>query len=113
MMTIEEKLRMYVRKSNFVSCLADAFKKNPAGHTVADITYEVWTKKTDHGQFFEEFVVVHFVGGAKSYRTVNGNSNSANFRAIGALIDGGNYEEERWYDSLKTSGYELVSLRGE
>ena len=43
-MPIEERLRMYREKKNFIFGLAKAFSQHPKSHSVQDITYEVWHK---------------------------------------------------------------------
>jgi hypothetical protein len=110
-MTIEEKLRMYREKNMFVASIADAFVQNPKGHTVSDIKYEVWQLNVEGGTFTVEWIIVHFNGGAKSPVRVTGNSNSANYRAIGTLIDGGYYEDVAVYDDMIKRGYAQLDLR--
>lgn len=110
MMTIEEKLKMYRDKKNFIWHIANLFIKNPSGHSVSDVKYELWHREKDSNHYFNEWVVVYFKGGAKSYHRVSGNSSVANFQAIANLIDGGHYEEEKWYDMQSEIGFRQVDL---
>ena len=111
-MTIEEKLKMYREKKQFIYNIAMAFVKNPKGHSVTDITYEVWHKELEQfGHCFVEWVIVHYDGGAISPRRVDGNSNTANFRAIGEMLDNGYYEDLFLYkESQIALGYKKVDL---
>lgn len=109
-MSIEEKLKMYREKKNFIWHIANLFVKNPAGHTVLDIVYEVWHKEMNGNHYFNEWVIVYFKGGAACPRRVGGNSNVANFRAIAELIEGGYYEEQPWYEKQKELGFKKVTL---
>lgn len=111
MMTIEEKLKMYREKKNFVWHIANTFIKNPKGHTVVDITYEVWHKELEHyGHEFVEWVIVHFRGGAHSCRRVTGNSNVAIFQTLGNMVEGGYYEANGMYMRQAEIGYKMVDL---
>lgn len=113
MMTIAEKIEMYKEKKAFVENIAMAFIKCPKGHTVENITYELYQKEYNNsvytGTYFYEFIVVHFKGGAQSPVCVSGNSNIGNFNAISKVVDGGYYEEENYYQDIK-NGYDLVVL---
>jgi hypothetical protein len=53
--------------------------------------------------YYTEFVVVTFTSGTISVRNISGNSNNANFREIGKLIDGGYYDEVEYYEKVKES----------
>lgn len=110
MMTIEEKLRMYREKKNFIYDISFAFIKNPKGHSVEEITYELLHKKVEDNDYFNEWIIVHFEGGAKSYRYVNCNSNLANFRAIGEIADGGYYGEQGAYERQLANGFKKVDM---
>ena len=109
-MTITEKIAMYREKNTFIENLNKAFQTYPKGSTVASVKYEVYRKDTKDTTYFVEYIVVTFFGGAISVHTVNGNSNNANFRTIGSMIDGGYYDEVRDYEELKNIGYEKVNL---
>lgn len=114
MMTIAEKIKMYQEKKTFIEGLSTVFEKRPAGSSVTRIDYEVFHKKVcrddieyDH---FVEFVIVRFDGGGKSVKVVSGNSNTANFRVIGPMLDGGYYDENPYFDSMEETGYEKVQF---
>jgi hypothetical protein len=64
-------------------------------------------EERDH---YVEYVVVNFIGGGKCVRFVSGNSNTANFRVIGGLLEGGYYDEVPDYNSLKERGFTYVIL---
>lgn len=114
MMTIEEKLEMYAGKKAFIDCVSKAFEKNLSKSSVTSIEYEVYHRKVtinnEERDHYVEYVVVNFVGGGKCVRFVNGNSNTANFRAIGSMLDGGYYDEIPDYGSLSERGYTCVVL---
>ena len=110
MMTIEEKLKMYREKKNFIHDVSMAFIKNPKGHSVDGVVYEVWFTETERGTFFNEWVIVQFAGGAESHRIVTGNSSSANFREVARLIEGGYYEERASYEAQAERGFKKLCL---
>lgn len=110
-MSIEEKIEMYGRKKQFVENINEVFQMEPKCGSVEGVTYEVYTK--DHGEGrveFREWVVVHFDGGGKCPRVVSGNSHTANFRVIGEMLNGGYYDEVRFYESQLENGYTRVEL---
>lgn len=110
-MTIAEKIKMYKEKKAFIDNISKAFEAKPSGSTVASIDYEVYRMDMEDGRvFFEEYLIVNFFGGGKSVRVANGNSNIANFRALGALVEGGYYDEIRRYETLEDVGFKLVQL---
>ena len=108
-MTMEEKIKMYQEKKSFIEGLSKVFEAKPKGSTVEAIAYEVYHKDIVRGDVtynhIVEFVVVHFFGGAKSAKVVSGNSNIANFRVLGTLVDGGDYGELEYYNSVCNNGY--------
>lgn len=110
MMTNEERIKMYKSKKLFIDNISRALEVSNT--TVMSVDYEVLTKYNDlfKTDVYYEFAVVTFVGGAKSVKSISGNSDSANFRAIGALIDGGYYDEVRYYESLFDEGFTKVNL---
>ena len=57
--------------------------------------------------FLEEYLRVTYDGGVSTYRCASHNSMSANFRAIGELLDGGYYEELDYVKNLEKIGYLL------
>ena len=111
-MTVEEKLKMYREKKKFIADLNRALTSNPNGHSVNEICYEVWHKESEQfGHDFVEWIIVRYDGGAKSVLHANGNSNTANFRAIGEVLDNGRYSDNYWYDDRQVDlGYKQVNL---
>ena len=109
-MTITEKLEMYKEKKDFIGEVNKAFRTFPKGSTVASVAYEVYRKDVKETTYFIEYLVVTFFGGAKSVRVANGNSNTANFRTLGSMIEGGYYDEVQSYETLAERGYELVQF---
>lgn len=110
MMTIEEKLKMYREKRQFIYDVSMAFIKNPKGHTVDGIVYEVLFKEDDLGQHFSEWLTIQYYGGAEAHRNIFGNSNSANFRTIADMVNGGCYGENFHYDDLIKKGWKKLDL---
>ena len=109
-MTIQEKIKMYKGKKAFIDNISKAFEARPAGSTVESVEYEVYRKGIVEPFFFVEFLVVKFFGGGKSVRVVSGNSNTANFRVLGTMVEGGYSDEIRDYESLADRGFELVQF---
>ena len=111
-MTTEELLQVYRDKKAFVDGIASVFKNNTKGHSVKDIVYEVWHKRHEQfGDAFAEWIIVYFDSGAKSPCHVDCNSNTANFRAIGNIVDGGYFGDIYRYDDGQVSlGYKKVDL---
>ena len=99
-MTIEEKIKVYKGKKTFIKYLSKAFEVRPAGSSITKVEYEVYTKEFNGGQVFQEYIIVIFDGGGKSVRSVNGNSNMANFVELGKLINGGYYDEVPGYEAM-------------
>lgn len=64
---------------------------------VTDVTLEVWEHESGS---IQEIMKVNFFGGGFGIRNVNMNSNSANFRELGKMLDGGCYEEVGWYEQF-------------
>ena len=74
---------------------------------VASVRYEAWVSEKDSEP--QEFVIITFYGGAISVRNVHMNSHSAILREIGRLVDGGYYEEVKYYNSLhKNKDWKLL-----
>lgn len=108
MMTVEEKLKVLEGKKTFIDGISELFKTIPTKTTVESIDYEVYCKDMDERSYFIEFVVVRFSGGGYCVKTISGNSNTANFRAIGELLDGGYYKEIEYYESLINMGFTKI-----
>lgn len=110
-MTITEKIEMYKEKKAFIENISKAFETSPRGSSVESIDYEVYRRDIDEEvTYFAEYLIVTFFGGGKSVRIANGNSNTANFRVLGTLIDGGYYDEVRDYETILDRGFEKVNL---
>jgi hypothetical protein len=109
-MTIEERLKMYREKRQFIYDVSMAFIKNPKGHSVDDVIYEVFFRETEHETQFAEWLTVKYHGGAKAHRMISGNSNSANFEQIAKMIYGGCYEYNGWYERLASEGWRKLDL---
>lgn len=109
-MTVEEKLKMYREKRQFVYELAMTFVKVPKGHSVVDIFYEVFFKEFGDATDISEWVTVTYFGGGQAHRVVSGNSNSANFQVVASMLDGGCYEQNRTYELLADRGYKKLDL---
>jgi hypothetical protein len=113
-MTITEKIEMYKGKKAFIKDISKAFENRSVSSSVETIDYEVYHKtivrEENTYDSYVEFVIVRFIGGGKSVKVVSGNSNTANFRVLGPMLDGGYYDENSYYDSMPETGYELISL---
>ena len=109
-MTIEEKLKMYRTKRQFIYEVAMAFIKVPTGHSIDGVIYEVFFKETDRGTMFEEWITVQYKGGAEAHRLASCNSNSANFQVVADMIDGGCYEQNPSYERVQESGWKKLDL---
>lgn len=109
-MTIAEKINMYRGKKTFIEDISKAFESRTYNTGIESISYEVYRKMDDNHDYFVEYLVVTFDGGAKSVRCANGNSNIANYREIGNLIDGGYYTEIRAYEALTEEGFAQINL---
>ena len=110
MLTVEERMHMYRGKKLFIDHISKVFEDEYLQSNVARVDYEVYSKVIDpETTYYTEFVVVTFTGGGKSVRVISGNSNNANFREIGKLIDGGYYDELEFYKRVKESS-DVVNL---
>lgn len=110
MLTVEERMHMYRGKKLFIDHISKVFEDEYLQSNVARVDYEVYSKVIDpETTYYTEFVVVAFTGGSKSVRVISGNSNNANFREIGKLIDGGYYDELEFYKRVKESS-DVVNL---
>jgi hypothetical protein len=107
MITIEERLKMYREKRQFIYDVSMAFIKNPKGHTVDGIVYEVFFEEDER---FAEWITLQYFGGAEAHCCVSGNSNSANFEVIARMINGGCYSENAYYQDLLNRGWRKLDL---
>ena len=109
-MTIEEKLKMYREKRQFIYNVAMAFVKVPGGHSVDGVVYEVFFRESDWGTEIAEWVTVQYDGGAEAHKVVSGNSNAANFQVVASMIEGGCYEQNFTYEQLADRGFKKLDL---
>ena len=109
-MTVAEKIEMYREKKAFVDSVSKIFEAGNTNSSVESISYEVYIREYNYQDYFIEFIIVSFLNGEFCVKVVNGNSNTANFRAIGWMLDGGYYEEKSYYESMLDIGYEFVDL---
>ena len=109
-MTIEEKLKMYREKRQFIYELTMTFVKVPKGHSVADVIYEVFFKEEENHTEITEWITVVYFGGGKAHRVVSGNSNSANFQVVASMIEGGCYGHSYIYVLLADHGFKKMDL---
>lgn len=110
-MTNKELLDMYQEKKAFVQNINEVFQMEPRCPSVVGVTYEVFSKTGDStGADIREWIVVHFADGGKSPKLVSGNSNIANFRTIGSLLNGGFYTEVKCYEEQVNNGYQQLLL---
>ena len=103
MLTLEQRMHMYKGKKLFIDSISKVFEIEFLNSNVKKVEYEVYsqTSQISDTVFYAEFVVVTFTSGAISVRNISGNSNNANFREIGKLIDGGYYDEIEYYKKVK------------
>ena len=87
----------YRGKIAFIKELNKVFKKEYSGIPVEGVSIEFYQV----GNYVDEYIVVKYRGGAYAPRIANVNSNSANFRIVSDLINGGYYEERDRYDQIK------------
>lgn len=109
-MTVAEKIEMYKRKKAFIDDLSKALRMR-ACMAVTQVEYEVYKKTENDSDYFEEYLVVTFNGGAKSVRCANGNSYIANYVEIGKLLYGGYYDELPRYKALVEEGFTKINLK--
>ncbi len=109
-MTFEEKVAMWSEKKRFIEALDKVFQMKPAGSLIEKLDYEVYQKEIGGAMRFNEWLVLHFEGGAMLATQSTGCSNIANLRTIASYLSGGYYEEVRTYRSLLETGWTLVLL---
>ena len=109
-MTVEEKLKMYREKRQFLYEVSMAFIKVPRGHSVDGVVYEVFFQEHDWGTEISEWVTVQYNGGAEAHRVVTGNSNAANFEVVASMVHGGCYGQNLTYEALAERGFKKLDL---
>lgn len=85
-------------KVNFIEDLNRVIPKYQTNITL--IEYIVYKQKQSTN-WYQEFLVVNYTGGARSIRNCNGNSFSAIFEELSKLLDSGYYDEERLLNDFK------------
>lgn len=97
-----ETLAELLGKKKFVDCIGQVCGYCHCG-SIYSLTYEVFEKvNTDH-VYIQEYLVVTYRGGFKTYRNCNINSLFAILIEIGKLADGGYYKELDDYKKISTS----------
>jgi hypothetical protein len=109
-MTIAEKIEMYQKKKAFVDDISNVLGMRAHRMGIMQVDYEVYRKTEGNRDYFVEFVVVVYDGGASAVRCVTGNSNYANYVEIGKLLDGGYYNEIPRYEALTEEGFTKIRL---
>lgn len=113
MMTVEERIKMYKSKKAFIDNLSRALELSSTA--VQKVEYVVLTKYNDlfKTDVYSEFIIVTYVGGAQSVRSVSGNSDAANLISLASLVEGSYYYQEvAYYESLLEEGFTEVDLEG-
>lgn len=110
-MTFAEKVSMYREKKGFVKMISDVFTEyRPKGACINKIEYRVFQKGTGEAAYFREWIVVTYKGGGYSPLIVTGNSNTANYRAIGQVLDHGNYESIDSFEAMQLPEQGFIEL---
>jgi hypothetical protein len=101
MLTQFEK-NCYKEKLNFIKNLNKLFAHQTySGISVVGVSLEFYEQPSS-GRIVE-YIVVEYKGGAYAPCIATANSNSANFRLVSKVINGGYYEEKDTYDDIKKS----------
>ena len=93
---IETTKIFYEGKQKEISDLSEVIVR--CQHNVQEVRFELYEKEPEGWR--EEFIIVEYKGGAYSVLGVNGNSFSANYRAIGEVLNSGRYDHE-YYKKVK------------
>ena len=110
-MTEAEKFEMYLEKKKFIENVNEVFQMDPRCPSIEGVHYEVHTKDYGEGRIdVKEWLIVHYTGGGWAPKIVSGNSNIANFKVIGSMLQGGCYDEVRTYQEMEASGHTKVEL---
>ena len=110
-MTRDERMVMYRNKEAFIQRLNLALTDPaPKGSNLIDLRYEVWSgqAKSDPSKtYYEEFVVLVFPA-VECPICTNGNSDTANLRVVAGAINGGAYEDVRFYEQIKSTMERII-----
>lgn len=94
-------------KVRFINDLSTIILKYKSG--VKSIEYKVF-KHTEY-DWYQEFLIVNYDGGARTFRNCNGNSFSAIFEELARFLDSGYYDEESlFYTFVNDPDWIEVSL---
>lgn len=107
-LTQSRKLSL-LKKQEFVDRINYAISGQPR-IAVTNVKLDIWYNEFGYS---EETMVVTFEGGACGVRNCHCNSNSANFRAIADMVDGGCYDELQRYEEMRPKGYSLEDVEVE
>ena len=101
----------YEKKNEFVKMLSKAISKYI--RNIDRIEYEAY-KSTEHPEWSpEEFIIVHYVGGATQVRCTSGNSHGANYEEIGKMLYSSQvFNDRNFYNTVKTKLVK-VEFKGE
>ena len=66
---------------------------------ITSISYEVYQSKKNP-KWITEFLMINYVGGARTIRNCTGNSCSAIYTEIGKFLNNGYYDEAQYYDDI-------------
>lgn len=93
---MEEYRKVLTQKCNLVSDLNRVYSFWI--DSIVEIKYYAYYKK-----WIEEFIVIEWKGGGKSYANNNANSLSATARNVARMLDGGVYERVDYYENIMNS----------
>lgn len=93
-----ETLLSLVNKKLFLDRVSEAIVGQP--HVpVTNVELQVWSDDPKK-EFYDEFIIVTYSGGAIAVRIATGNSNTANFQELANMIRGGYYDEVKGYREM-------------
>lgn len=100
----EETMTCCALKKNFIDRVSYAISGQHR-ISVMNVDYQVFETKEGYAK---EYLVVTYKGGAIAARNVNGDSQSAMFREIAKMIDGGYYAEVEDYRKVESSCKRII-----
>lgn len=95
-----EEVLTLLRKKNFVDGLSYALA-NKCG-SIIELSYEVYEKNNTDQPVVQEYLIVTYFGGTKTYRSLNCDSHSAILSEVAKLANGGYYQEIKDYEYIST-----------
>ena len=91
----------YLEKQASIDALNNVITKFQ--HNVEKVEYQLYAKQFETGIGKEEFIIIHYKGGAYTIIYASGNSFYANYKAIGEWLDHGEYyNRDRYNDVVRT-----------